>query len=204
MTRVVLKRHGKDWKPEEDALLIALYHQKKSMTLITERLSRSLPSVRVRASKLKLTSGSRLWTPSEDAIVKKHFFNWNMKDIAAMLGRTVMAVSARAYKLGLRHHRMWTSREENYVRTWYRQKPVRRIAQHLNRSEGSIRHRAYGLGLAKSTPRKHWTENDLAYLRKNLAQMTHEELAQQLGRTTWAIGAKASRLRLLKKLWLTQ
>jgi len=199
MTKVVLKRHRRHWKPEEDALLKALYDQKKPKEFIATRFSRSSLSIRRRASKLKLTRGWRLWTPFEDKILKKYFSHRDFEDIAIMLGRTVHAVKAMAQKIGLRRHTPWTLKDQEYVGKWYRKRPARILAHDLHHSEGSIRRIADKLGLTRSIPRKHWTESDVVYLRKHLDRMTHEELAQKLGRTTWAIGAKASRLRLLKK-----
>ena len=92
------------------------------------------------------------------------------------------------------------------------------IAEKLGRSIDTVRVTATKLGLRNLNARVPWSKREDALLRKLYLHKSHQEIAGQIGRSTWTIGYRAhelgirrkaappwskEELTLLKKLYLT-
>lgn len=97
-------------------------------------------------------------------------------------------------------YRKWTEDEivkaENLFNSG---KDYQTIALEIDRSEWAVTNLLRNMGYAYRLP-QFWKGNEIKYLRENYQNMTYEEIAEILGRTTKAIGAKAEELGFQKKL----
>ena len=73
------------------------------------------------------------------------------------------------------------------------------IAEIINRSEWSVANLLRKMGYSYMLP-QFWKGKELKYLKENYKDMTYSEIAEELGRTTKAIGAKAEELGYQKRL----
>lgn len=73
------------------------------------------------------------------------------------------------------------------------------IAKIINRSEISVANLLRNMGYSYMMP-QYWKGKEIKYLRENYDNMTYSEIADYLGRTEKAIGAKAEELGFQKKL----
>lgn len=105
------------WSAPDDALLVARYADAETAALARE-LGRSVGATYVRARQLGLLKsadhiqrmadrlrdlpGHASWTDEEDAVLRDRYPDTLSKDLAQLLGRTLVAVCARAKRLGLR------------------------------------------------------------------------------------------------------
>lgn len=119
----------------------------------------------------------RIWTPEEDAYLRKHYSTDYMVDIARHLDRHVAALSSRTRKLGLakqKGHRAlesaWTKSEDARLRRLYDTHSYNAIADKLGRTRAMVARRVRKLGLRKAPegrrPRKAFTPGEDAMLRR--------------------------------------
>jgi hypothetical protein len=82
------------WSAAEDAELRRLRGEGRRIREIAERLDRSYHATRARIATLGLAK-EREWTLEEDEVVRTHSY----EEAAALLGRSVIAVQGRSWKL---------------------------------------------------------------------------------------------------------
>lgn len=202
------------WSADDEEMLRKLY---PTVTLreIAERLGRPLKSVikKSRHMKLHLTQQSKyradhVWTPEQDARLRKLYGTMPYRELAGRLGRTPDAISRRAIRLGLAEKkgspatpsRAWTPEEDEVLRKGYRRLFARDLAGQLGRSAGSVIGRARFLGITRERrrdlPNRPWTEKEDRAMRKGYGKRPVEELAESLGRTPGAVQSRARTLGL--------
>ncbi len=117
---------GRQWTPDEDALLSRVYAEGRSRTPLIERLGRTTSSINWRVEHLGLRGthanrdgfrGGPVWTETDIATLREHYGKLPMLELAAMMGRTKASLFTRANILGLVHgyHRPWTDEERRAV-----------------------------------------------------------------------------------------
>jgi hypothetical protein len=117
---------GRQWTPDEDALLSRVYAEGQSRTPLIERLGRTTSSINWRVEHLGLRGthanrdgfrGGPVWTETDIATLREHYGKMPMLELAAMMGRTKASLFTRANILGLVHgyHRPWTDDERRAV-----------------------------------------------------------------------------------------
>lgn len=110
---------GRQWTPEEDALLARVYTDGTSRSPLIERLGRTTNSINWRVEHLGLRGthanrdgfrGGPIWTDADVATLREHYGKMPMADLAAKMGRTKASLFTRANILGLVHgyHRPWS------------------------------------------------------------------------------------------------
>lgn len=113
---------GRQWTPDEDALLSRVYAEGQSRTPLIERLGRTTSSINWRVEHLGLRGthanrdgfrGGPVWTDTDIAMLREHYGKMPMLELATMMGRTKASLFTRANILGLVHgyHRPWTDDE---------------------------------------------------------------------------------------------
>lgn len=156
-------------------------------------------------------SSGRYWPQKDIKLLKRHYGKTPLAEIAAQLARTQSAVSAKAYRLGLRlpprpnvaskthtprnHRSRWTITELNYVEAHYGKISTRKIAAKLGRGVSAIRMAAQSLGVCKEQAQA-WSEEEIAVLRTHYAEgvgITYVQ-AHLPGRAKKSIFAKACEL----------
>jgi hypothetical protein len=95
----------------------------------------------------------------------------------------------------------WTDDETRRLESMLKMgKTYESISKTLSRSADSCRTRAKYIGIAPKTKIKHWTEEEITYLKENADKFTNKVLAEHLqGRTPNAIGIKCSKLNLNRR-----
>ena len=117
---------GRQWTPDEDALLSRVYAEGQSRTPLIERLGWTTSSINWRVEHLGLRGthanrdgfrGGPVWTESDIATLREHYGKMSMLQLAAMMKRTKASLFTRANILGLVHgyHRPWTDEERRAV-----------------------------------------------------------------------------------------
>jgi hypothetical protein len=99
---------------------------------------------------------SRAWSSEDDSELRRIYGTMPRAEVAAKLGRTRVAVAARAASLGLTRPssersepRPWAPEEDAQLRRMVRRCSYVEIAAHLGRTRVSVAARARHLGLAK-------------------------------------------------------
>lgn len=97
-------------------------------------------------------------------------------------------------------YRKWTKEEIKKAKELFKSgKNYEEIALTINRSEWAVANLLRNMGYSYMI-KKYWKGKELKYLKENYANMTYEEIAEVLGRTTKATQAKAEELGYQKKL----
>lgn len=97
-------------------------------------------------------------------------------------------------------YRKWTSEEIQLAESLFKSgKTYQEISGIIDRSEWSVSNLLRNLGYSYMLP-QFWKGEELKYLRENYQNMTYQEIAEELGRTTKAIGAKAEEMGFQKRL----
>ena len=97
-------------------------------------------------------------------------------------------------------YRKWTEEEKKQAENLFKSgKDYLEIAEIINRSEWAVANLLRNMGYSYMLP-QFWKGKGLKYLRENYENMTYSEIAEELGRTTKAIGAKAEELGYQKRL----
>ncbi len=96
----------------------------------------------------------RKWTDKEVALLKELYPECPIPEIAKRLGRTVVAITDKAYYLGVKRKsypdKLWTAEELQLLRELYpTHKDIQDIAERIGRSPSAVRAKADGLGIGK-------------------------------------------------------
>ena len=101
-------------------------------------------------------------------------------------------------------YRKWTEDEIKKAESLFKNgKTYQEISSIIDRSEWAVANLLRNLGYSYMLP-QYWKGKEIKYLRENYQDMTHQEIAEELGRTTKAISAKAEELGFQKKLIRTK
>ena len=99
-----------------------------------------------------------IWTKERDNLLRRHYYDGDINELAKKVGTTFYAVKARARKLGLRRKnapRPWTRRQLAALRDYYPEMTMGLLIILTRHSERSIRNKAAQLGLGKTTAYMH-------------------------------------------------
>jgi hypothetical protein len=110
---------------------------------------------------------NRYWTREEVDYVRDHYETVPLKEIAAKLGRSTNAVTARAKKLGIRTGRWFTAEQIAVIKRDYATRDTAGLANEIGRRVDSVYRYANSLGLKKSPE---YMKAQLAELSKKLAE----------------------------------
>ena len=101
-------------------------------------------------------------------------------------------------------YRKWTEDEIKKAESLFKNgKTYQEISSIIDRSEWAVANLLRSLGYSYMLP-QYWKGKEIKYLRENYQDMTYQEIAEELGRTTKAISVKAEELGFQKKLIRTK
>ncbi len=101
-------------------------------------------------------------------------------------------------------YRKWTAEEIQMAESLFKSgKTYQEIGDRIERSEWSVANLLRNLGYSYMLP-QFWKGKELKYLRENYKDMTYSQIAEELGRTTKAIGAKVEEMGYQKRLTKTK
>lgn len=95
-----------------------------------------------------------IWTKERDNLMRRHYNNGDINELAEKIGTTYYAIKARARKLGLRRKNApqpWTQRQLAALRDYYPEMTMDLLIILTRHSDRSIRNKAAQLGLRKTT-----------------------------------------------------
>lgn len=94
------------------------------------------------------------WTKERDNLLRRHYYNGDINELAKKVGTTFYAVKKRAQKIGLRRKNApqpWTQKQLAALRKYYPEMTMDLLIILTRHSERSIRNKAAQLGLGKTT-----------------------------------------------------
>ena len=146
--------------------------------------------------KRKMAGEAFVWTPEEEAHIRRWYRKRPVRRIAIELGRGYRAVVMRAMKLGVsRPRRPWTSSQIQKLRSLYRTHSQRHIARLLGLANQDIRYQLKKLGLYRFS----WNPQDEKYLLKWYKKKTKPVIARHLRRSLGSVYYRAEILGLVSK-----
>lgn len=90
---------------DQDVAYLRKHYGRKTAREIAEHLDRTIPTVRTLAGNLGLTqkrnNSEKFWTSEEERILRANYHRCTIRELAAMLDRTVPSVNGKARGLGL-------------------------------------------------------------------------------------------------------
>lgn len=144
------------------------------------------------------------WTDDDKKNLKKYYIKYGSKEAAKMLGRTYAATRQEILRLGYNNPEVvktWKYDELEYLKRAYPKYGPQRVANRLGRSYKSVQSKANKLGICywdRSKRFPTWTDYQLAYLKKNFANMTNETIGKNIKKSPDAVRDTARRLGLKK------
>ncbi len=96
----------------------------------------------------------RKWTAEEVALLKELYPECPISEITKKLGRTVSAITGKAYSLRINRKswcdKLWTAQELQLLSQLYpTQENILDIAERIGRSPSTVRAKAYSIGLSR-------------------------------------------------------
>jgi DNA-binding CsgD family transcriptional regulator len=180
---------GQPWSFEDEELL-RKYYTKYGTRYAARLLGRTHGAIRERANKLGITEpkGSH-WTKAEDRVLVKQYHRLTARELAAQLGRTTRSVMARLHVLGLTApaSAVWSAAEDAAVRKLSYTMPHAELAAKLGRTRNAIVKRIAVLGIPSPHTPFVPTKRDVAYIRKNMGDISLTAMGVQLDVSTNAV-----------------
>jgi len=157
------------------------------------------------------------WRPEDIQCLRVRFaLEHDVECLSERLGRTEIAVRAKASQLGLRRAcrsiskgHQWTDAERAVVRARYRGtvKDAELIGESLGVSTNAVRHQVQALGLSRLKDRRSWTPEEDECLRELLETYAVATVAHRLNRSTNSIVVRSKRLGIKRRAhsgWYTK
>lgn len=94
------------------------------------------------------------WTPEEDDLLRREYGQMPTRDLAVLMGRSIMGIRHRAKRLDIKTGRYWTEAESAEFIRLYPDMDTPTLAAHFGRSIDAIYNHAFLLNLHKSTEYK--------------------------------------------------
>lgn len=144
------------------------------------------------------------WSAADDALVRAEYGRVPTAELAARVGRGVLATNQRARVLGVarpvKARITWTAEADATLRAGYKRMPTPDLAARLGTTIDAVWARAKVLGVAQSRPNEPWTAADDQQLREWYGAMPFPEIAGRLGRTHDSITNRVATLGLTREV----
>lgn len=159
------------------------------------------------------------WTQAEEERLRRLFPLGRNDELAARFNRSRESIKKKARKLGLKKDyaggyrpyrpdppNMWTKDDIRRLKKMYPEVPVKQVAKILKRSETAVISKAGDLGIKKKfrIDRRHWSKEELRFLKKNFPEMDFKTMAKKLGRSHSAVRSRANKLGLRSVVYWTE
>lgn len=139
----------KKWTIEEDDFLKENFY-KIGRETCSQKLNRTIFSIRQRAGILKIRNKQNFWTEEEDKFLKENYISQGNKFCANYLNRTEKSVQARSTKIKAcspKEDCLWKENETTFLKQNYETHGLIFCANHLNRAKHQVVAKASRLGL---------------------------------------------------------
>lgn len=94
------------------------------------------------------------WTKERDNLLRRHYYNGDINELAKKVGTTFYAVKKRAQTIGLRRKNApqpWTQKQLAALREYYPEMTMDLLVILTGHGKRSVRNKALQLGLGKTT-----------------------------------------------------
>lgn len=191
------------WSNEEIEILKDNYSFLEWNELLELLHKHNKDSIIHKAYELGIKREQYYWNDEDIRILKSGYAkNLRIDEIEKLLNNKFSASSivTKANKLGIIKVKKWTDEEINIMYDKYSSIPIDDVCKLLpNRKKDNIIAKAQKLGLKSYDYwKKHWSEEDLEFLKTNYQNMTDEEIANALNRSVDSIRGKRDCLKLLR------
>lgn len=192
----ILSNYRSTWTPEDDAILID--NKESSVRELLELFpGRTEQGIRMRRSKLGLSSTYLEWTTEQEEFLINNYYTMSYKELSASLNHSEASIKAKARKLGLRLREgseTWTLEEDEVLRN----NPnllVSDLTRLLpNRTASAILGRRSKLGLSRHF--KEWSDYEDEVIKEYWNVDKRAIYDKLTDRTEAAINSRASALGL--------
>ena len=186
---------GKNWNNTEIGILKKMYLT-HPFAEISGIIDRSPGAIAKKAVQLKLKK-IKFWIKKEDAYIRRFFASKTAAQIGKKLGRTFVAVTARAKKLGLeRKVDYWTDEETKILKRYYKKMAHKDLAKKVGRDRHSVASRISKMGFIKLNK---WKDvSDKILIKEYKKGTSLKKIGQMVGRTAMACRRRASKLKLYR------
>lgn len=143
------------------------------------------------------------WTQKEDNIIINNVNNMSRKDLAKLLpNRSIGAINARVYKLGLVKMKEWTEKEDAIVKKYYAKEGKSTAKRLHGRTEVAVACRAAKLGVEYQY-NKQWTDDEDNIIRNYYPKEGADIIRLLPNRTRSGIKTRAEKLgvRVVGRNW---
>lgn len=156
---------------------------KKPIGQIESMLGLSYYSILTKCKELGIEYIKESWTEEEIEILREYADKCHYTELTKVLpNRTVGAIAAKAYELGIETRSTYTKLDENqikYIKDSWGEIPATEIARNLRISIGILNRYKKELNLPNTGQHKKWTETKINKLRKDAKTKTRNELAKK-------------------------
>ena len=140
------------------------------------------------------------WSDKEILILRENYDKLTRAELYSLLpGRSPYSINTKLNNLNLSHLEWWTKEEDNLLIELYPNYPIDEILQYFpNRTKESIRNHAKKFHLHGFIC-KPWTDDEIAFIRKNWELLSDDEMANIFRRTKTAVKRKRNLLKLYRQ-----
>jgi superfamily II DNA or RNA helicase len=197
-----LKKTGREWTPEEDAIIRKYYKTEKCD--VSKRLNRTRDACRHRAKMLGLSDKycTTKWTQEEDDILREYYTDGIRVTRIKLPHKSDSAIRSRARLLGMSNSKKWTQEEDDIIIKYYPIEGDGCVNRLPNRTVCAVNRRLNTLGISKVglNPRS-WSDDDDNILRKYYGKIPAKDIvlmfnANGKSRTEVSIRSRAKKMKL--------
>lgn len=124
---------------------------------------------------------NQLWALDELQFLVANYAEKGQRFCAEYLGRSLSAVSSKAYSIGLKMDKWWSKEDKRFLKDNFKKYTVEELSKLLNRSVKAIKSKASILDL---TPQVLYTEGEKQFLKDYYPKYGLDYCAEKLGKIT--------------------
>ncbi len=156
---------------------------KQPIGQIESMIGMSYNSILTKCKELGIEYVKENWTEEEINILKEYAGKCHYTELTKVLpNRTIGAISAKAYELGVKTISTYTKLDDKqirYIKDNWGKIPATEIARNLKISSGVLSRYKKELNLPNTGQQKKWTEDKISKLRNDAKTKTRNELAKK-------------------------
>jgi DNA-binding CsgD family transcriptional regulator len=186
------------WTEEEREQLRKLFMEQHTEAEIASIMNRTKESISGQKALLGLKSYEHIetkWTEEEyERLSELAAAHYSVKEIAALMNRTIGSIEGQKALLGLKNGRPWDKKALDQLKALVSEnKSNEEIAQIMDRSKSAIQQAKLKNGMGGYTSRK-WTEKEISELRELSSEMTIADLGHYFNRDWTSVERKCKAL----------
>lgn len=152
----LVKHRNISWSDDESDL-IRKYYPVEGREIANRLPNRTIDAIIAQAFKLGVrglvktrAAGTAGWSDDENDLIRQYYTSEGKGIVHRLPYRTIVAIQAQAYKLGVRgpaRRVIWTENENNILRTYYSTEGINVLSRLPGRTELAVKAQAHKLGI---------------------------------------------------------